>query len=188
MRQRTITGLGLAAVAVAQLLPAFREGTRVTPGWAATLLAMAGLDPFFNSDPSASHAELAACVAGTLANLCLLLALIAGFADRSRLGTTFAGLALAAGLVSVGAMFGVGDQFLPLAGCAAWLGSMLWLTLASVLVTERDLESPAIGLPGYESEYDGVSVGINSPYETLQRSGEWGRHSDHLPPGHCLKK
>ena len=138
MKQRAITAWALAAILLAQALPAMYLQNDTMLGGAATMLGIAGTGlSLSDAHLSVEPVHLVACVWGTIANLLDLLALTAGFCNSSRYAALLGGLASGAALQSVVCLFVGKAEFVPLPGCGLWLGAMLWLSIRSGLAYRR---------------------------------------------------
>jgi len=140
MSQRAITAWALAAILLAQALPAVFLQNDTMLGGAATMLGIAGTGMWLSgAHVSAEPVHGIACALGTVANLVFLPALTAGFCNSRRYAALLGGLASGAALLSVACLIAGQAEFVPLPGCGVWLGAMLWLSIRSGLVYRRQL-------------------------------------------------
>jgi hypothetical protein len=147
MTQRAITAWALAAILLAQALPAMFLQNDTMLGGAATMLGIAGTGlSLSQTHVDVEQVLLVACALGTVANLLFLSAVVMGFSNSSAYSASLGGLASGAALLSVACLFAGKAEFVPLPGCGLWLGAMLWLSIRSGLLRRRQLAT----VPGAE--------------------------------------
>lgn len=120
----------LIAYLTAQLLPAFDLAGALMFGWMATFLSGLGsLMALEGSNFVHERGQTAACLAGALANISFVVALVAAYCGKTVRARVLGSCAVSAAVLSVLALSFGSKSFLPNVGCGLWLAAMVHLVI-----------------------------------------------------------
>lgn len=127
MTHRSRTVLAVLAYGLSLLLPALQLNGEGVPGWYAACMAPIGCLTIMSGAELLNSGAQTACLFGTVANLSLLLAIVASLREAVRGAAQLSALAFGSAAISVIALAVSESSFYPQLGCGVWLGAMAWL-------------------------------------------------------------